>query len=76
MSNDLYLMLIDLLSEIRSFGIMSAIILAVVFLWTSWIYFNIWLDERVKTLYAKRKAHKSEQEMGEYLEHQFDRSKK
>lgn len=76
MSNDLYLMLIDLLSEIRSFGILSAIILGIVFIWTAWIYFNIWLDERVKALYAKQEARREEKAMGDYIEHQFDDSKK
>lgn len=75
-SSDLYLMLIDLLSEIKSFGILSAIILGIVFIWTSWIMFNLWIEERVKAHYAKQRADHEEKVMGEYLEHQFDRSKK
>lgn len=76
MSNNIYLMLIDLLGEIKSFGIMAAIILGVVMIWTSWIMFNIWLDERVKALYAKQEARREEEAMGKYIEHQFDSSKK
>lgn len=74
--NDIYLMLLDFAGKVESFTILAAIIFGIVFLWTGWIMFNLWLEERVKALYAKQDAHKSEQEMGEYLEHQFDRSKK
>lgn len=76
MGNDIYLMLLDFVSELKSFTIMSAIILAIVFIWTGWIMFNLWLEERVKALYAKQESLKSEKEMGEYIEHQFDSSKK
>lgn len=76
MGNDLYLMLIDLLGEIKSFGIMAAIILGVVMIWTGWIMFNLWLEESVKALYAKQEARREEEAMGKYIEHQFDGSKK
>jgi len=76
MGNNLYLMLLDFVSEVKSLTILSAIIFGVVFLWTGWIMFNLWLEERVKALYAKQDARREEKAMGEYLEHQFDDSKK
>ena len=75
-SSDIYLMLLDFVSEVKSFTILSAIILAIVVIWTGWIYFNIWLEERVKAFYAKQNAHHEEEAMGKYIEHQFDDSKK
>jgi len=74
--NDIYLMLLDFASEVKSFTILAAIIFGIVFLWTGWIMFNLWLEERVKALYAKQEARREEQEMGNYIEHQFDGSKK
>ena len=75
-SSDLYLMLLDFICELKSFSILMAILLGIVFLWTGWVMFNLWLEERVKALYAKQEARRSEREMGEYIEHQFDDSKK
>lgn len=75
-SSDLYLMLLDFICELKSFSILMAILLGIVFLWTGWVMFNLWVDERVKALYAKKKAHLEEKEMGNYIEHQFDDSKK
>jgi len=75
-SSDIYLMLLDFVSEVKSFTILSAIIFGVVFLWTGWIMFNLWLEERVKALYARQNARREEEAMGKYLEHQFDDSKK
>ena len=75
-SSDIYLMLLDFVSEVKSFTILAAIILGIVFLWTGWIMFNLWLEERVKALYAKQEARREEETMGKYIEHQFDDSKK
>jgi len=76
MSNNIYLMLLDFVSEVKSLTILSAIILVIVFLWTGWIMFNLWIEERVKALYEKQNAHREEEAMGKYIEHQFDDSKK
>jgi predicted tellurium resistance membrane protein TerC len=74
-SRDIYLMLLDFVSEVKSFTILSAILFGIVFIWTGWIMFNLWLEERVKALYAKNDR-REEEAMGKHIEHQFDDSKK
>ena len=48
-SSDLYLMLLDFICELKSFSILMAILLGIVFLWTGWVMFNLWLEELWKS---------------------------
>ena len=75
--DELTLRWLEMISELRSLSIASVIMIGIGFLL---VLYEIGINKLADLIYnkvmAKIEKARSEKEMGEYIEHQFDRSRK